>query len=321
MKKSTFEKFKQVVELIEKYDQIVVLRHINPDGDACGSQLGLVTWIRDNYKDKKVYCLGKYNYKNDYFPVMDDVKVKGKYLLIITDTANIERIDGKEYMAGADKIVKIDHHPETEVYGDISIVDHKAMATSYMIGGCLIKIKDKIISPLCAKYLLAGVITDSGTFTHSGTVCDTFEVAGRLLKKTNMDISTEIISPLFIKTKDSFEVLKGFLNKVEFIDGIACVRFEQDDLDKLNVKASVVKDYLSNLSNIEGVYVWLSIAYDKDYNKYRVSMRSKRVDVSKVARKHNGGGHKLASGAEAKDDKEIKQIFKELYRSINKLRG
>ena len=150
MKRSTLVKFKEVVDLIEKYNKIVVLRHSSPDGDAFGSSFGIATWIKDNYPKKEVYCLGKEDYKNDYFPRTDKVDVKGKYLCIVTDTAILSRCDGIEYYNKADKVVKIDHHPEVEKYGDVSIVDYKAMATSYMIGGCLLKEKDKIISPSCA---------------------------------------------------------------------------------------------------------------------------------------------------------------------------
>ena len=60
LKESNMNKlYKQVLKQIKKYDTIVVLRHEVPDFDASGSQFGLVTWIKDNFPNKKVYALGK----------------------------------------------------------------------------------------------------------------------------------------------------------------------------------------------------------------------------------------------------------------------
>ena len=63
----------------------------------------------------------------------------------------------------------------------------------------------------------------------------------------------------------------------------------------------------------------MTIAREDARNRYRVSLRSKHIDVSKIASKHRGGGHKNAAGAEASDEKEIQQIFKELRKAVAKL--
>jgi len=318
MKRKIYELFDEVINIIEKYDQIVVARHINPDGDAAGSQWGLATWIKDNYPKKKVICYGNHKYRNDFFPNEYATNVKGKFLLIVVDTANVVRCDGEELFKKADKIVKIDHHPLTDNYGDLVLVDHKVVATAQLIGACLLRRKDKLISPLCAKYLIAAIMTDSGNFIHYYTTGETLEIAGKLLRKSKLEMSGEIARPLYVQSMKSTLVQQAFMRKLVFDDKIVYSRFEQDELDELGVGADVVKHHLHLINNIEGIEVYMSIAREEARGRYRVSLRSKEIDVSKIAAKHRGGGHRNAAGAEAVDEKELNQIFKELKRAIAK---
>ena len=319
MKRKIYELFNEAIKLIEEYDQIVIARHINPDGDAAGSQWGLATWIKDNYPNKKVLCLGEHRYRNNFFPNDYVMDVKGKFLLISVDTANVVRCDGKEIFDKADKIVKIDHHPLTDNYGDLVIVDHKIVATAQIIGACLLKQKGKIISPDCAKYLMAAMLTDSGNFNYYYTTGETLEVAGKLLSKSKLEMAGDIVRPLYVQSIKATQVQQAFMSKLVFDGPIVYVRFEQNELDELGVTADVVKHHLHLISNIDGIESYITIAREEARNRYRVSLRSKRIDVSKIAAKHRGGGHKNAAGAEASDEKEIQQIFKEIKKAIAKL--
>jgi phosphoesterase RecJ-like protein len=121
--------YKQVLKAIKKYDTIVVIRHDVPDFDASGSQFGLVTWIKDNYPEKKVYAVGKPHkfFSPSLYPITDSFDAENqKFLLIVVDCANQPRIDGKELIEKADHVIKIDHHPLCDHYGDVVIVDEHA---------------------------------------------------------------------------------------------------------------------------------------------------------------------------------------------------
>ena len=102
------KQYKQVLKSIKKHDTIVVLRHEAPDFDASGSQFGLVTWIKDNFPNKKVYACGKPHkfFAPKLYPETENVEITDKYLLIIVDVANQPRVDGKEYIEKADYIPK-----------------------------------------------------------------------------------------------------------------------------------------------------------------------------------------------------------------------
>ena len=136
--------YKQVLKAIKNYDTIVVLRHDVPEFDASGSQFGLVQWIKDNYPSKKVYAAGKAHkyFSPSLYPVTDSFDAENeKFLLIVVDCANQPRIDGKELIAKADYVVKIDHHPLCDHYGDVVIVDEHAAAAAELVAEMLISFK------------------------------------------------------------------------------------------------------------------------------------------------------------------------------------
>ena len=118
---------------ILEYDVIVISRHVRPDGDASGSQMGLKYLIQANTKNKVIYCEGEPNtYAGKIVGNVDteiNIKEGCKYLNIIVDTPNISRIDGTLYK-NAKEVIKIDHHLFVEEFGGIEYIDTSACAAS-----------------------------------------------------------------------------------------------------------------------------------------------------------------------------------------------
>ena len=117
---------KLLKEKIGEFDTIVIFRHQSPDYDAFGSQLGLKTWINDNYPSKKVYAVGHNHvvFTNTLYPEMDEVdlsELNGEYLAIVCDTGDTKRIDDDRYK-NARFIIKFDHHPPRELYGHSNFI-------------------------------------------------------------------------------------------------------------------------------------------------------------------------------------------------------
>jgi phosphoesterase RecJ-like protein len=126
--------FEHILEKIKSYDTIIIHRHMKPDPDALGSQVGLKEIIKHNFPEKKVLATGYNEPSLMWMTVMDEVSDNDfeNALVIVTDTANTPRIDDKRYSTG-DLLIKMDHHPNDDVYGDLVYVDTTASSSGEII--------------------------------------------------------------------------------------------------------------------------------------------------------------------------------------------
>lgn len=124
----------KILSAIKMYDKIIIHRHIRPDPDAYGSQGGLAEIIKASFPQKEVYTVGQEDETLVYLRKMDKIsdEVYEGALVIVCDTANTERISDQRYTKG-DLLIKIDHHPNMDPYGDILWVDTEASSVSEMI--------------------------------------------------------------------------------------------------------------------------------------------------------------------------------------------
>lgn len=313
--------YKAILKKIKQYDNIVVLRHDIPDFDASGSQFGLVTWIKDNFENKNVYACGK-NHKifspslypeTDSQKAIEDDVINKKYLLIIVDVANKPRVDGKEYIDKADYIIKIDHHPLSDEYGDIVVVDEHAAAAAELVAEMIISFKKKV-SQKCAYYLYSAIVGDSGRFQYSDTNPRTFKVVSELFK-TNFNF-TDVYDKMYLKSLDDIRIVNYIYSIYQLSPkGVVYYFVSDEDLKKLNIEREQVKAYVNLFSGYHEVKIWVQFSEDVtvlDENRWRVSIRSRGVKINDVASKHHGGGHDNASGAKCADKEEMLQLIKEL---------
>ena len=137
------KEYSKILNAIKRYDRIAIFRHIMPDYDALGSQLGLEAWIKDNFKDKEVICLGDNHvtFTPRLFREMDRVNdewFKKPFLAIIVDVSNQSRIADPRFKKAKYKI-KIDHHPITDKIFDVDITNTKMAAASELVLNMLLK--------------------------------------------------------------------------------------------------------------------------------------------------------------------------------------
>ncbi|MER2115478.1 MAG: DHH family phosphoesterase, partial [Solibacillus isronensis] len=153
---------RQIIDKIKQYETIVLHRHVRPDPDAYGSQIGLAELIRANYPEKAVYTVGEHDDSLSFMATpqqIEDAQFKNA-LVIVTDTANTERIDDQRYVNG-EFLIKIDHHPNDDAYGDLLWVDTNASSCSEMIYELYEEGKtyaDWDMSDEAARLLFAGIV-------------------------------------------------------------------------------------------------------------------------------------------------------------------
>ena len=301
--KEIFKKeFKEVFKKIKEYDNIVVFRHQRPDFDAFGSQLGLATWLKDSFPSKNVHYVGHNHsqFTGDLYPMMEEVDdsfFEQKFLAIVCDTGNTKRIDDDRWQK-ADFIIKFDHHPNVEPYGNLNIVANELSSAAELVSNfCMVFEKKYPLSTLACKYFYSGIVGDTGRFLFSSVDGDTFITASRLLE-SGLVPPRDVFGPMYEKDVASLHFQRYVLDNMKVSPkGVAYYVLMDTDLQELGIDNERGKEHLSLMSNIKGIPVWFCVTEIKEKNEFRVSIRSKTIDISGVATKYNGGGHMQASGA------------------------
>ena len=301
-----------IIKKIVASDKIIIHRHANPDPDALGSQSGLAESIKFSFPDKKVKIVGSpvgdLTWINQPEGVADDFYQDA--LVIVTDTADTPRVSDQRFNTG-NYLIKIDHHPNDDAYGDMYYVDTTASSCSEIIVDLVNASNGQLkLNTEAARVLYAGIIGDTGRFLYSDTSQHTFEVAAQLVGHgfSHSDVSQNLNEISLNQAKLQSVVY----DKLIFDgNGAAHIVITRQMLADLNVKDDQVNSVVSTPGRLREVLLW-SLFVEKEDGTYRVHFRSKGPVINEIAKAHHGGGHPLASGANAADTKEIDQIIAEL---------
>jgi len=303
---------------IKEFDRIVVYRHHKPDYDAIGTQLGLVEFIKTNYPNKEVHYVGDdhVTLTGRCFPKMEVLEkdwFKKPFLAIIVDTSNLDRAglpDDYESFKDASCFIKIDHHPDVEKFGDVSIVDPSFSAAGELMAAILIA-SGKEISVSCATNLYKAIAGDSGRFLYESVVESTFEIAKILVSKgINL---TKIYSEMYNQKVSDLETTAWILRHYQITEhGVAYYVLDEEALTKLKLPPERGKDNVNLFAHFDGINAWMSVTQDVKKNEWRVSIRSAEKSIESIAIKYNGGGHAQASGCKIKTIDELPNLVKDL---------
>ena len=303
-----------ILDKIKAYDEIVIHRHKNPDPDALGSQLGLRDILRTNFPDKTVSAVGFDEPSLAFIGLMDqlpDETFKGK-LVIVTDTANTPRIDDARFQTG-DFLIKIDHHPNDDAYGDLLAVETTASSASEIIATLAFD-HDLQISDDAARVLYAGIVGDTGRFLYPTTTPKTLYTAAKLAEH-DFDRSG------LMREMDSFDMkiarLQGYVYENLEIspEGVARILITQDLMKVHGISDSETSAIVSAPGKIKEIQTW-AIFVEQPDGHVRVRMRSKVAPINTIAKGHAGGGHPLASGANSYSTQENDMIYQELRNNL-----
>src|SRR5699024_2393302 len=303
---------KQIIDEIVANDTIIIHRHVRPDPDALGSQCGLKAMILASFPKKQVYVVGEDEPSLAFMATMDEISddLYEDALVIVCDTANTERIDDDRYRLGK-KLIKIDHHPNNEPYGDLVWVDTHASSTSEMIyelyeAG---KIEHFEINDAFAKLIYGGIVGDTGRFLFPSTTNKTFQYAAQLI---NYDFDRQALYDRMYKIDEKIARLRGYvLQNFELTEnGSSAIYMTKDVIEKYKVSTNDTGKLVGALGDIDSVKAWVFFIEEDDL--IRVRLRSKGPVINALAAKYNGGGHPMASGATVYSWDEAKALTKEL---------
>lgn len=306
----------QIIEYIERYDTICIYRHVLPDGDAKGSQFGMKTWIQHRFPNKHVYAIGD-DSKGSFFPNCDVVDIDfSKALAIVVDTANQARIYGEGWNQ-CDKIIKIDHHPVVDSYGDLNIEITSACAASEIIAQMYMDHHEKITLET-ATYLYCGMIADSQRFSIPTTTASTLRVAAYLLEH-GVDVLT-CNQKMFSKSKAKFEYESYLRTKTVYEEpGLAYTIATIEDYEKFGFDYMSAKDSVDIMSFINEFEIWV-LYTEQTPGKFATNYRSKRTTINDIAAHFGGGGHNYASGAKDLTFEDIQENNRLLIERLKETR-
>lgn len=302
-------------ELIKQHEVIILHRHILPDGDAFGSQLGLKELIKTNYPSKKVYAVGNDIEYLKFIGTMNHDVTDDLYkdaLVVVTDCGNIERIDDQRF-SHAKHIVKIDHHPDATPFGDSSWVDTSFTSASEMVGYLAMQLHWKV-TPEAGRIVYHGILTDSIRFLIQATTSRTLKVASWLLE-SGFDLA-KLHAQMYRRSLNDLKLNAELINSAVIEDRVGYIILTDELIHKYQLRYDENGKFANLLKDIDGVDIWITFAFRED-KRWRVEFRSKEIAINQIAVQWGGGGHKLASGAIVDTLDQAMQIVSDTKKIIN----
>lgn len=309
---------KELLSQIKKHNRIIIQRHQKPDGDALGSQFGLREIIKLRFPEKEVLVVGSLSefqdnsIRNIFKEEFDEVKPEdyNGSLAIIVDTANVDRIEGEEFFR-AKTTFKVDHHASGEHFGKFEWVEGKTSSACEMITRWARENK-LIISELGAKYLLTGMVTDTGRFMFNSVTSYTFQEAMHLMAS---GAKIHKIANALNDRNINFIRLQGYiLSNLQLKNGVSFFMLPKGMEKKFGVDYNTASSMVFLLmSYVEAEYA-VYLSYDAKNKIWKGSLRSKKKPINHIAEKYDGGGHEMASGFKLKDPKLFNTVVEELMK-------
>ncbi|MFA9466768.1 MAG: bifunctional oligoribonuclease/PAP phosphatase NrnA [Velocimicrobium sp.] len=291
--------------LVESANSIGISGHIRPDGDCVGSCLGLYSYLKEYFADKRVdVYLDPFSETFSFLNGVEEVKTSKNVnqvydLFISLDCGSSDRLgDAESLFKNAGKRIVIDHHISNTKFGMTNIIEPQKSSTCEILFSLL---DETLITSEIAQALYLGIVYDTGVFKHSNTTMETMVVAGKLIKK-GIPFSKIIDDTFYQKTYLQNQILgRCLLESFLLLNGTviaSCV--DQRVLSFYGAKPDDLDGIVDQMRVTNGVEVAI-FAYEMESGEYKVSMRSNgAVDVSKIAVYFGGGGHVKAAGCALK---------------------
>lgn len=300
--------------LLGQYQKITILSHINPDPDAIGTALGIYTCLREQrFQVEVVNATEDIPRYLDFLPHFARIKQKIDFsdsLIIACDCGSLDRVG---FVLEGRAIVNIDHHATNSQYGVLNIVDAEAVSSSEVAFGLLETLYP--VSRESAVAFYAALVSDTRNFTTSNMSQSVFDFAAKLVG-FGVDITEVTQKMLHRRSLASLRILGVAINSLELREDarVAILKISQKDLRDTGAKMSDldgVVDYAKSLATVE-----VALMLVEREASIKVSLRSKKADISSIASFFGGGGHIQAGGFEKEG--EMMQLTEEMIDEIRK---
>jgi bifunctional oligoribonuclease and PAP phosphatase NrnA len=297
---------KAIADALKEHDRFLVVTHENPDGDALGSLLAATLALRYLGKDAVMYLPGRTPLPGEYdFMPLDDLVREApadaaERVLLAVDCAKAERIGDDAAVARAPLVLDVDHHHDNTRFGDLNLIVADASSTGEVLRDLLEELGIEL-TPELAEPLYIALVTDTGRFQYANTTPKALRLAAELVEAgANIHAVFQQVyeSVDFAKLK----LLARALDRAEVLEGgrIVVSHLLRTDFAAAGAAEPYSEGIIDYLRAVEGAELAVLIReqLNEAAHAHKGSLRSSidELDVSAIARRFGGGGHRQAAG-------------------------
>jgi bifunctional oligoribonuclease and PAP phosphatase NrnA len=306
-----------VADAIRSHDRFLIVTHENPDGDALGSILAMKLALDQLGKDSVMYLYGDAPLPAEYsFMPLAELRRRlpedwRERVLLALDCANESRIGpDPEPLQGAPLVVDIDHHHDNSRFGTVNLIVPNASSTGEVLRDVFAELGVEI-TPEIAEALYIALVTDTGRFQYSNTTAKALRLAAELVD-AGADVHRIFRGVYETVQFAKLKLLARALERATIYDGgrVVVSYLLRSDFTDIGAAEAYSEGIIDFLRAVEGADMAALIREPprSDGPARRVSLRASNdeLDVSAIARKSGGGGHRQAAGFSS--DASIEEI-------------
>jgi phosphoesterase RecJ-like protein len=320
----------EVAAAIRGHDRFLVTTHENPDGDALGSLLAMKLALRELGKDAEMYLFGEVPIPKEY-QFMEFAGIlrgpnpaPGDRVVLAVDAANERRLGPEnELLEKAPFVIDIDHHHDNSRFGDVNLIVGTASSTGEILRDVFGELGVEL-TPEIAEALYIAVVTDTGRFQYANTSAKALRLAAELVE-AGADVHRVFQGVYENVAFAKLKLVARALENAQVFEGgrVIVSHLEKDDFDAAGAEEPYSEGIIDYLRAVEGAELAALIREPPTQNgpTRRVSLRTteEELDVSAIARKSGGGGHRQAAGfsSESSVEEIIDFIRREFLAQVN----
>jgi phosphoesterase RecJ-like protein len=319
-----------VADALRSHDRFLLVTHENPDGDALGSLLATKLALDQLGKDSEMYLYGEAPLPREYaFMQLDGLRREppedlGDRVLVALDCANEQRLGpDPALVARAPLTLDIDHHHDNSRFGDLNLVVGDASSTGEVLRDVFAEL-DVELTPEIAEALYIAVVTDTGRFQYTNTTPKALRLAAELVE-AGADVHRVFQGVYESVEFAKLKLLARGLERAKGYEGgrLVVSYLLRRDFTDLNVAEAYSEGIIDYLRAVEGAEMAALIREPprREGPARRVSLRASNdeLDVSAIARKSSGGGHRQAAGFSS--DASVEEITDFIHREFRAAAG
>ncbi len=301
-----------VADAVRAWDRFLLVTHENPDGDALGSILGMKLALEAMGKEAVMYLAGDTDPPGEYaFMPLEDLRRRlpedaASRALIALDCASAKRM-GKA-AALLDRVpisVNVDHHHDNTRFAAVNLVVPDASSTGEIVRDVLRELRLPL-TPAIAEALYIALVTDTGRFQYANTTPKALRLAAELVE-AGVDVHRVFQGIYESVDFAKLKLLARALDRARIYEGgkLVVSHLLRSDFTELGVGEEYAEGIIDYLRAVDGAHIAAVIREPPEPPDAprRVSLRaaSDEIDVSAIARKRGGGGHRQAAGFSSRE--------------------